>query len=327
MTDAKPYKITQAAFWGGYWTTFRPYMAFVSGVSGLVGLAVVPSLSTWKVFTAFVTFFFIYGLGQALTDIFQVDTDSISSPYRPLTRGLITRRQVVAVSVVGMVLCAAVFFLFNPKTLPLCIVGILGILTYTPMKRRFWAGPLWISGTMALLPWIASLCGKSPLRDGSHVIVITAALSVFFSFTVFRIEGYFKDISADRVTGYNTVPVRFGWIIGVMISLIFWMGATASSISLLFQTGLMSTGLWWGSVLTLLAWAAGMVLMAYSHWLLLKTRKEDFAFGGIGLALRGYVLLHLGEAAAINNNLVLWIVPVYFLFEVLLALRPVKSQI
>ena len=68
----------------------RPYLLFVSGASGLVGLALADSLVGPSLLVAALPFFLSYGLGQAITDTFQTDTDALSSPYRPLVRGAIS---------------------------------------------------------------------------------------------------------------------------------------------------------------------------------------------------------------------------------------------
>ncbi len=65
--------------------------------AGLVGLAAAPPLAFPAFALAFSAFFVSYGLGQALTDVFQMDTDALSSPYRPLVRGEIGRGSVLAV--------------------------------------------------------------------------------------------------------------------------------------------------------------------------------------------------------------------------------------
>ena len=93
----KPHPTFSAAFARAYWITLRPYLFFISGVSGAVGLAIYPNETTLNLVLAFAGFFFSYGLGQALTDVFQTDTDAISSPYRPLTQGIIAKRQVLIV--------------------------------------------------------------------------------------------------------------------------------------------------------------------------------------------------------------------------------------
>ena len=96
-----------AAVLAGVRVTLRPYLFFVSGASGLVGLALAGEVPAAVLAPAFLAFFLSYGLGQALTDVFQTDTDALSSPYRPLVRGEIAGGPVLAVSLSGLALCAA----------------------------------------------------------------------------------------------------------------------------------------------------------------------------------------------------------------------------
>ena len=97
-SETFPYPVRDWRFWRAYGVTLRPYLLFVSGASGLVGLALAPTLQGIALYVAAVAFFLCYGLGQAITDTFQTDTDALSSPYRPLVRGEITPRQVLVVS-------------------------------------------------------------------------------------------------------------------------------------------------------------------------------------------------------------------------------------
>lgn len=92
-----------------YIITMRPYLMFVSGITGIAGLSFSNNLSLLQTILVFFASFFSYGFGQALTDCFQIDTDSISSPYRPLTQGKISKSLVLIISAAGLILCILVF--------------------------------------------------------------------------------------------------------------------------------------------------------------------------------------------------------------------------
>src|SRR5512135_3245706 len=126
-----------------YGITMRPYLMFVSGITGLVGISFVPGVSVTDFILRFAASFFSYGFGQALTDCFQIDTDSISSPYRPLTQGRISRPLVLAVSGLGLAVCVLVFGGLNPWTLLPGVLAGIGLVTYTWFKRRWWGGPFY----------------------------------------------------------------------------------------------------------------------------------------------------------------------------------------
>ena len=160
MTTACPYPPSHPAFWRAYWVTLRPYLFFVSGSSGLVGLALGERIAPALLFVVFLAFSACYGLGQALTDVFQTDTDALSSPYRPLVRGEIAKRDVLAVSLAGLAACTALFAALSPFTLVPGGAAVLGLLAYTSAKRRFWAGPLWNDWIVGLLPAMGLLCSS-----------------------------------------------------------------------------------------------------------------------------------------------------------------------
>jgi 4-hydroxybenzoate polyprenyltransferase len=325
---AAPAPPTTAAFWRGYWLTLRPYLFFVSGASGLLGLALAPGLGRVALLAAFAAFFFSYGLGQAVTDVFQTDTDAISSPYRPLVRGEIARAPVLLISLMGLGLCAVVMAVLNPLTLALSALAVAGLLTYTSFKRRWWAGPFWNSWIVALLPAIGFLCSGVALGPALASRTLQAAmLSVFFSYAVFVLLGYFKDISADRATGYRTLPVVAGWRVSVATSALFALAATAAGIWLLVQIGIPAAGIRPAAGAGLVFWLVGVLLLARAHVLMLRMRGEEEAHRAIAPAVRGHVLLHLGLAAAVRPELLLPVLGVYALFETALAARPETTQI
>ena len=324
----QPHSMTSAQFWRAYWITLRPYLFFVSGASGLVGLAMVPTMGNAVFAVAFAGFFFTYGLGQALTDVFQTDTDAISSPYRPLTQGAISGRQVLIVSLGGLGICSVGFVVFNPWNLGLCALGVVGLATYTPFKRRWWAGPFWNSWIVALLPVMGYMCGGAePRAIGSEPALWAACASIFFSYAIFVLIGYFKDISADRATGYDTLPVRYGWGVSVGVSAAFAALAVGASVVLLRRTGVLAEPRALAAWVGLALWGLGVLGTALAHVLILRTRKEAETHLAIAFVVRGYVLLHLGEAVALRQELAGPALGFYALFELALATRPEQSQI
>ena len=309
-----------AAFWRAYWVTLRPYLFFVSGASGLVGLALAGDVPTAILAPAFLASFFSYGLGQAVTDVFQTDTDALSSPYRPLVRGEIAGGPVLAVSLGGLALCSATFVALCPANAFLALAAVVGLLTYTPMKRHAWGGPFWNSWIVALLPVMGFFCGTrsvpaGPARSG----LAGASLSVFFTYAVFVLLGYFKDVEADRRTGYETLPVRFGRPLSVAVSAVLCALGLAASAHLVGEAARASVG----GVL----WLGGVLLLAGAHVRILPTTRDDEAHPAIAMAVRGYVALHLGEAALLRPGLAWAVLALYVLFEAALHARPCRAQI
>jgi 4-hydroxybenzoate polyprenyltransferase len=148
-----------------YLTTMRPYLMFVSGITGIAGLSHAQASSLIQEFVVATAAFLSYGFGQALTDCFQTDTDRISSPYRPLTQGIITRIQVLSVSIPGLILCVSIFGAANPLNYMFGILSGLGLATYTPFKRRWWGGPFYNAWIVTVLCLMAMLTNPAPMTS------------------------------------------------------------------------------------------------------------------------------------------------------------------
>jgi 4-hydroxybenzoate polyprenyltransferase len=311
-------------FWRGFAVTLRPYLFFVSGTAGLLGLAAAPPLPLPASALALGAFFVSYGLGQALTDVFQTDTDSISSPYRPLVRGEISRGAVLLVSLSGLLLCGLTLALFNPWNLALAAAAVAGLAAYTPLKRRWWGGPPCNAAVMALLPAMGFLCAEpSPARAATSPILLLATGSVFASYAVFVLLGYLKDVEADRATGYETLAVRFGRRAAVLASGAFGAAGLGASILLLGRVPRGAASLRPGVAL----WLAGAILLVAAHWKALSVRRDAEAFPAVVLSVRAFLALHLGEASALRPSLVPLAVGLLLFFEATLARRPCREQV
>ncbi len=321
------YPIRSAAFWRAYGVTMRPYLCFVSGAAGLVGLALANGVA-WPAFAAaFASLFLTYGLGQASTDVFQTDTDAISSPYRPLTQGRITRAQVLPVSLVGLGLCGVVLAALSLWPIPLSALAVLGLLAHTWFKRRWWGGPLWNAWVVAVLPAIGFLAGGGRVASDGARLLWPALISVLFSYAVFVLLGYFKDISADRATGYRTLPVVAGWRTATWVSLAFGIIAVTASAWMLVRLGAFAGAEVPSLAFALPLWLAGAGAVIGSHPYMLRLGDEREAHRAIAWTVRGFVLLHLGESAVALPALVAPALLFYGLFELALARRPERSQV
>ena len=227
-------------------------------------------------------------------------------------------------SLLGLLACTAVFALLSPVTLLLGGLGVLGLLAYTPAKRRFWAGPFWNSWIVGLLPVMGLLCAsRSPPTALTHPGLTPAVLSTLFTYAVFVLLGYFKDVEADRATGYATLPVRFGRRLSVLVSAVLCVLGLASSLLLLRVAEVSGRPLARRAPLDRRCCAPAARTRAGSC----PRQRDDDAHPAIAMAVRGYVLLRLGEVALLRADLALPALAIYALFEVALFRRPCRTQI
>ncbi len=325
MTETR-YRLLSWGFIKSYVVTMRPYLLFVSGAAGMVGLAFIESPPLWRVALALVPLFFSYGLGQALTDCFQTDTDAISAPYRPLVRGVVSKAQVFWVSLVGLTLVVLILAYLNPWILPLGFLAVIGLLTYTYFKRRWWGGPPWNAWIVAILPMMGRLVDRDyslseliRFGDVRTPAFCLSVIAIFAGYANFVVMGYFKDISADRETGYRTFPVVFGWR----------ANAVYGDVTALVVAGLTA----WVVVLTgggFSAWAvlvAAVALQLHAQVSVHRTRDEHAVGTPIANGVRALILFCLAIVLALKPGWIGFAGIFYMAFELALRLRPEHGQV
>ena len=319
--------VLSVPFWRAYWSTMRPYLIFVSGAAALVGMAFIENPNPVKVIIAFIPLFFSYGLGQALTDSFQMDTDAFSSPYRPLIKGLVSRGQVLGVSLAGLSFSVLILAHINPAILAFGILAVVGLLSYTSLKRTWWGGPFWNSWIVALLPIMGRLVeeeisfnGIFSLDDSRSFTLILAVLAVFFSYANFVVMGYFKDISADRKTGYRTFPVVFGW-----------KAAAVYSDGLAFlsagMTGWALYAIGRFSLIGVIIFILGVGFSLYAQVKIHRIREESDAHGPVAHVVRVFIFYSAALVVSLKSEWLLFLVLFYLLFELALKNRPEATQV
>lgn len=327
---ATHHSLFSLAFWKSFWVTMRPYLLFVSAAAGMSGFAEGPKRELGIVLIVFLAFFFSYGLGHGITDSFQIDTDSLSSPYRPLVQGTIKRWQSFGVSITFLIASCAMLCILNPWILLLGLLCVLGLITYTPFKRKWWGGPFYNAWIVAVLPVIGKLAASGRSASPTNVlesgILGLIVISTFFSYANFVLMGYFKDISADRASGYNTFVVAFGWKKASVVSDLFAMVsilATGWGIYSVLRTDTAITWRW----ASLAIYAASVTTLILAQIGIHAIRNENLAYRPIAHVVRGFILLRLAEMAVLKPS---WIAPsiiFYAAYEFMLKKRPEKRQV
>jgi geranylgeranylglycerol-phosphate geranylgeranyltransferase len=300
----------------------RPYLLPVSAMAGLVGLSLTGIEPGLRFGLAMGIFSLSYGLGQALTDCFQIDTDSLSSPYRPLVKGVVSPREIFIVALAGLTSGLVLLAVLNPWNLIVAAASIVGLLVHTPLKRRWWAcAPIENAVIMALLPVMGWLVGSgdtliAALADPRLLVV---ALAMIAAYTNFVVVGYLKDIEPDRRTGYITLPVRFGWTVTALVSHVLAAGALAATAWALDLLG----GGW-------LAWSVfsgGAILSLVTQGVRHLIREEQEAHRPTGNVVRVFLMLCGAMAIAARPECWPVAIAIYVVFEVLAWVRPQRSQV
>ena len=322
-TAKQPYPVYSLSFWSAYWIHMRPYLLFISGVAGLAGAVLNwngEPRADWRLLTL-LFFFFGYGLGQALTDCFQTDTDKISAPYRPLSQNLVTPLSVGLVSVVGLVSGGAILVWANVWNLPFALLSIFGLATYSFFKHYWYAGPFYNAWIVMLLPVMGFLslsdAGLGDLLRQPPQLYHVLGLS-FFAYANFVLMGYLKDVSADRETGYETFPVVFGWDATVRVGDVFAVLAMVFAVPCLPDD--------WGAYL-LFAAGSLVAVAGQLHAHLNRDKTEASAAFPIACTVRSFILWHLALLPGHWDWGVWFALSYYVAFELVLRRRPERGQI
>jgi 4-hydroxybenzoate polyprenyltransferase len=317
--------IFSAGFLKAYIITMRPYLLFISGITGIAGVSLNPNLDINQSILIFLASFLSYGFGQALTDCYQIDTDSISSPYRPLTQGILSVSSVLFVSIGGLVFCIAIFTVYNPINLLLGLLAGFGLYTYTYFKKRWWGGPFYNAWIVSCLCFMGYLCGGTNDLHSQINTLILLLLAVLFGYANFVLTGYFKDISADRQTRYFTLPVVFGRKISSITSdlfaILFILFAMSVLVNFDFSTPDFNT------FLIIMFFISGIVYSFIAQYRLHKVRHDNEAFFAISPVIKSYVLLLSGAAAASRPDWAVMLLFFYAAFLIVLKIRPAENQI
>ncbi len=309
-------------FWKAYFIQMRPYLLFVSGVAGWAGMSIAYQESfNFKIyFLGFIPVFLGYGFGQALTDCFQMDTDSISAPSRPLSSGLISVKSVLITSISGLILISSILVYLNFWNALLCLLSIIGLSSYSIIKKRYWfGGPFhnaWIVALLPIMGYISILGGTS--IDLSATSIKQLVILTFFSYTSFVLIGYLKDISADRETGYRTFPVLFGWNASVWVNNVFVI------FSIVFCFKLVNSSI---EGIIFMALASIISISGQLHAYFAKVKNESNSVFPIASSVRAFILWHIAVILAYHPEHILVTVLFYVLFEIALYFRPEKKQI
>jgi 4-hydroxybenzoate polyprenyltransferase len=321
------YPALSIRFLKAYIITMRPYLLFVSGITGIAGMSFATDMDALKATLIFIASFLSYGFGQALTDCFQIDTDSISSPYRPLTQGIVNRNYFLIISCLGLLFCITILTYFNPFNILLGVLSGIGLVTYTYFKRKWWAGPFynsWIVLVLFIMAYLAGL-GRTHL-DFSNPIFITAIVTVFFGYANFVLTGYFKDIEADRATAYNTLAVIFGRKISSIVSDAFGFIVSTSVFVLIIILAFDSFP--FQTIIKALVFIyTGISVSIFTQMNLHSVKSDAEAHKAIAPCVHSYILLLSGIAILSKPDWFIYLLMFYILYIITLKLRPARSQI
>lgn len=200
---------------------FRPEFSLAAGICVLTGqilaLGYLPTLTTGIL--GFISVFCLSGSALTLNDYFDYEVDKINAPKRPLPSGVVSRRDIIALTVVTTpVGLFAAYLLGLPALLVGVVIWLIGFLYNWRYKRAGLPGNLMVSTSVAATFIFGTLTEDAPWNG----IVWTFSLMAFFIDLGEEITVDAMDIEGDKVLCSRSIALLKGRLFAMQASVALW---------------------------------------------------------------------------------------------------------
>lgn len=277
-----------------YVKSMRPYLFFLSGMTGLLGIVfsgVNPSAV--KVIAVLSVVFLGWGVNQVINDLLGLREDRINAPHRPLVTGELPVEFAVLLSTLFCLLGGIVTYFLNPQALILYFSVFLLNIFYEYAKKIPLLGNLIFGFLLAPCVYYGAMCvnnkGLEILLDKNLLLLSLGVILVNITVAFFT---YYKDYRGDSATGNKTVivyltPNRAKYL-NFFMSLLPFMAVVLLIPSARFNP------------LFLLLTMLNLIIMEYTAFLFFKNSQGKETYYSLKWNFRGAVLFKTAFIALVN---------------------------
>lgn len=193
----------------GLFRLFRFELPLTAGVCVILGelLALGTLPTTAEILLGFLSFFFISAAALILNDYFDLETDKINAPERPLPAGLVTDRDVILLSISVTILGFTTGYLIGFEALlAVVLVWAVGFLYNWRFKKAGFVGNLMVSFSVGMTFIFGGITVDRPFE----IIVWFFAIIVSLINLGEEIAADAMDIEGDRKAGSRSLALVFG---------------------------------------------------------------------------------------------------------------------
>jgi geranylgeranylglycerol-phosphate geranylgeranyltransferase len=188
---------------------FRPELSFASGICVIVGEMIArkgfPSL--WELTFGFLCGFFMAGSALVLNDYFDFEVDKINMPERALPSGMVTKSEVIALTVLASFLGLGSAYALDEFALAVAIpFWFVGFLYNWKFKQNGLFGNLMVASSVG----ITFIIGGIAVGDPWNKLVWFFALIAFLIDLGEEIAGDAMDMAGDRLRGSKSMAILLG---------------------------------------------------------------------------------------------------------------------
>ncbi len=170
-------------------------------VGGLVSGA---AYNSGELFLAVVTSFFIGSASMTINDYFDREIDTVNHPERPIPRGIIRPKEMLAFSIIFFAIGIIISFFLNPLCLGILLATILLILVYEFYSKN---RGIFSNITVGFASAVSFVFGGAAVHNPYHPLILS--IITFFVMTGREIICDIKDIEGDRLVR-RTLPIQIG---------------------------------------------------------------------------------------------------------------------
>ncbi len=196
----------------------RPELPFSAGVCVVMGqiLAKGEFASPYLVITGFLSVFLISASILVQNDYFDVETDRINSPERPIPSNLVTPSEALFFSILLMIAGLVLSILINTALFIISLIlAVIGFLYNRYLKKSGLPGNLMVSLSVGM----TFIFGGATVGFPAHRLVILFALIAALVDLGEEIAADSTDIKGDMLIQSNSLAIKFGEMTAVKISI------------------------------------------------------------------------------------------------------------
>jgi geranylgeranylglycerol-phosphate geranylgeranyltransferase len=219
---------------GGLIGLFRLELPFAAGACAVLGevlaLGAVPPVR--EIVLGFFSLFFVSATALILNDYFDVETDRINSPQRPIPSGLVTRRDALVLSIVVALLSFASSCMLGAAALTVvCVLWIVGVMYNWRLKLTGFPGNLLVSFSVGMTFIFGGIAVGLPFEK---VVIWFGVIAMLLDLGE-EIAADALDIEGDKAAGSRSVPIMLGRATALRVSAaIFLLLVVVSALPFVF---------------------------------------------------------------------------------------------
>ena len=198
-----------------YIQSMRLYYAFITGISGWIGVSfyhfLFPDRADPIRSGIILTLLFLsWGVNQIVNDYLGLAEDKINAPQRPMVNGNLPVKAALCTTGVCIGITLATAYWLNPVAVIPVIVGVLLNVLYEYSKAySIWANIIF--GLMITMCPIFGFLASGPMPEQlitSNRLAVLALIAIING--VMTYYTYFKDYLGDKTAGKRTFVVKYG---------------------------------------------------------------------------------------------------------------------